>query len=103
MSKQLAAENVYFDVDLRDVILSGLPLRRDTAAHRAKLESKNTSELLIIYYNWQGRRVHPHKRTVYRSDTFRHAIANSPQSSAIGQMLAKIAIRCVAEVGWRTC
>ena len=92
MNKPLNARGeVSFQADLRDLILANLPLRPTAAARRAELDAMSTKALLIVYYNWRNRLVHPHRRLVRRSGTFVSAMANTTHGIAIGHVLDKIA------------
>jgi hypothetical protein len=91
LKRSAAASKVNFEADLRKLVLTCLPLRPAAAARRAELEGMSTKRLLIVYYNWLNRLVHPHARRVYRSSAFVSALERSTHGPTIRCMLGKIA------------
>ncbi len=79
-----------FERDLRDVILRSLPLSGKSAKGRSELEIKPTSNLLITYFNWKERYVHPHPRVIYRSRLLQASSLYSENIQAVEKLLSKI-------------
>jgi hypothetical protein len=56
-----------FEQDLRDEIVRYLPYDRTDSRLTGELAEMPTSELLVWFFNWLNRLIHPHPRQVFKS------------------------------------
>ena len=81
----------YRDVDetLRAELLRVLPIpgRSDREAFAALPDN----EQLVVFFNWQSRLIHPHRREIYRSLGFHESDAYRANADAVNRLCGKLA------------
>ncbi|GAB0119906.1 hypothetical protein [Acidisoma sp. 7E03] len=74
--------------DLRDTALRELPIQDPN--HRATLEALPIDELIVRFFNWRSRLVHPHRRSVFYAKEFSGSTAFREHRHIILQLASKI-------------
>ncbi len=74
---------------LRAEVLRVLPVA--SQADRGDLEALPTRDMLVAFFNWQSRLVHPHRRRVLRSAALPASLASDDERRAVDTLCAKLA------------
>ncbi|WP_298285228.1 hypothetical protein [Acidocella sp.] len=63
-----------FEQNVRDEVLAWLPFNKTDQTLAAELNAMTTGDLLVRFYHWLGRLIHPHPRTVFLSHDYRFKV-----------------------------
>jgi hypothetical protein len=77
------------DATLRAEILRVLPI--PDCSDRAAFAALPDHEQLVVFFNWQSRLIHPHRRQVYRSLGFHESEAYRANADAVNRLCGKLA------------
>lgn len=79
-----------FMQDVRNEVLKWLPHDRSDPNVVATINNLSDHELLVRFFNWLQRLVHPHPRTVFKSQEFSSQFFNDEQNIDLAKIIQKI-------------
>jgi hypothetical protein len=82
--------SIDFEGDIRQEILKWLPFDKSDQDLAADIAAMPTTDLLIRFYNWLGRLIHPHPREVFLSTDCRHRQLPAREQALLEKLRDKI-------------
>jgi hypothetical protein len=82
--------SIDFEGDIRQEILKWLPFDKSDQDLAGEIAAASTTDLLVRFYNWLGRLIHPHPREVFLSMDYRHRQMPAREQALLEKLRDKI-------------